>query len=83
MSDRSSLSFIITDQYLTELWPWDLEFSRKFLFSEHFYAPVSKDLGHIVLFCFFWINFEYIKMKLGVIVNNDELRSSFSFIIID
>jgi hypothetical protein len=27
MSNRSSLSFVVIDQYLTELWPLDLEFT--------------------------------------------------------
>ena len=35
MSYRSSLSFVVIDQYLPELWPLDLEFSWKFLFSGH------------------------------------------------
>jgi hypothetical protein len=35
MSYRSSLSFIVIDQYLPELSPLDLEFSWKLLFSGH------------------------------------------------
>ena len=35
MSYRSSLSFVVIDQYLPELSPLDLEFSWKFLFSGH------------------------------------------------
>jgi hypothetical protein len=36
MSCISNLSFVVIDQYLTELWPFDLEFICKFVFWTYF-----------------------------------------------
>ena len=63
MSYRSSLSFVVIDQYLTELWPLDLEY-----FCGNFCFP---DI--------FWINFADIEMKLGMIVVSSELQIKFEF----
>jgi hypothetical protein len=63
MSYRSSLSSVVIEQYLTELWPLDLEnFLENFCFSD-----------------IFWINFSDIEMKLGMIVYNIELQIKFEF----
>jgi hypothetical protein len=68
MSCRSSLSFVVIDQFLTELWALELGIFMKISVSWTFFGLIFQIL-----------KFSDIEMKLGMIAYSTELQIKFEF----
>jgi hypothetical protein len=90
MSYRSSVGFVVTDQYLTELWALRLRIFMKICFPDIFwinFADIEMKLGMIVYnnelqikfeFCRYWSIFDRV-MALGLRIFMKNLFSGYIF----